>query len=632
MSHEDLNRSQQPREQVSQPAQAASKPAIVPGKRTRTRSLPPGPAGTGAPVQRKPDPMADPARQAQRELTARWIDTAVRPDLYPPPVQMDGGAAQPEADVHRLAAHGISGSPTALLHLEPIQRSFGDYDVSGITAHIGGPAAQATQAMGAQAYATGNDIAFRAAPDLHTAAHEAAHVIQQRGGVQLAGGVGQAGDAYERHADLVADRVVRGESAAELLGAGPGGGGGSAVQSKPAHDTPMQALQLDVGTAQQPSNTRERQAAVRNLGEISSFGDAFYSRAGAVLDALLPDQGDKGKVQININLPVNANVRVSFRFVCEGERSASGVKARIEVGAGVTATVDLWVAEAFAQAMAFGYLEAQGDTGEEVFRFMSLALYERVASVSADAADYVWGRSFRRRSQRMMDGDNYVESGLGVELSAGLSADGGDQQVGAGVRASSGTRISAAGTQSVSMLSGKLAVTSSPWSGEVALQLSGGEGNESGQLSFSLARDTDITSFASVLEDGSIQTLMLDWAAGVVSSASRLISRTSGAQSQSLARRVGAIAGLVRSNSLGLNIGSAAALRGLAQSLRALNTVNMGQKLSITLGVTPSQVSFQADLERTSQIELGRNARAPVYVSLENSSMIVSIGPATADV
>lgn len=63
----------------------------------------------------------------------------------------------------------------------------------------------------------GDDIAFRGQPDLHTAAHEAAHVVQQRTGVQLRGGVGQAGDAYEQHADLVADAVVRGEPAAPML-------------------------------------------------------------------------------------------------------------------------------------------------------------------------------------------------------------------------------------------------------------------------------------------------------------------------------------------------------------------------------------------------------------------------------
>jgi hypothetical protein len=52
---------------------------------------------------------------------------------------------------------------------------------------------------------------------LHTAAHEAAHVIQQRHGVQLLGGVGEVGDRYERNADAVADRVVAGRSASDLL-------------------------------------------------------------------------------------------------------------------------------------------------------------------------------------------------------------------------------------------------------------------------------------------------------------------------------------------------------------------------------------------------------------------------------
>src|SRR6185295_5830943 len=50
-------------------------------------------------------------------------------------------------------------------------------------------------------------------------------------GVQLKGGVGQAGDAYERHADAVADKVVAGESAEPLLSTMAGHGGATgAVQ------------------------------------------------------------------------------------------------------------------------------------------------------------------------------------------------------------------------------------------------------------------------------------------------------------------------------------------------------------------------------------------------------------------
>jgi hypothetical protein len=42
-------------------------------------------------------------------------------------------------------------------------------------------------------------------------------VVQQRGTVQLKGGIGEAGDTYERHADAVADRIVKGVPAGDLL-------------------------------------------------------------------------------------------------------------------------------------------------------------------------------------------------------------------------------------------------------------------------------------------------------------------------------------------------------------------------------------------------------------------------------
>jgi hypothetical protein len=113
---------------------------------------------------------------------------------------------------------GVAGPGEALPHGDAIARSFGPaHELSSVRAHVGGAAATAAAAaIGATAYATGADVAFAAPPDLHTAAHEAAHVVQQRAGVHLAGGVGADGDPYERHADAVADRVVAGR-----VGRGP---------------------------------------------------------------------------------------------------------------------------------------------------------------------------------------------------------------------------------------------------------------------------------------------------------------------------------------------------------------------------------------------------------------------------
>src|SRR5262249_43918688 len=55
-------------------------------------------------------------------------------------------------------------------------------------------AADACDQLGAEAFTIGDRVSFRGPPDLHTAAHEAAHVLQQREGVQLDGDVGRDGD------------------------------------------------------------------------------------------------------------------------------------------------------------------------------------------------------------------------------------------------------------------------------------------------------------------------------------------------------------------------------------------------------------------------------------------------------
>ena len=119
--------------------------------------------------------------------------------------------------VQETAARGLAGSSTSLPHGATIQRAFGRHSIAGVNAHIGGPARAATSELLASAYSTGNRIAFRDAPDLRTVAHEAAHIVQQRTSLHLPGGVGQTGDRHERHANAVADAVVRGASAEPLL-------------------------------------------------------------------------------------------------------------------------------------------------------------------------------------------------------------------------------------------------------------------------------------------------------------------------------------------------------------------------------------------------------------------------------
>jgi hypothetical protein len=148
---------------------------------------------------------------------------------HAPVVQRRATGASDEAQVHAAATRGVATPASPLPHADLIQRAFGRHDITSVQAHTGPAAAVSAQAMGAGAYATGSHVVLGDQADLFTVAHEAAHVVQQRGGVQLRGGVGQAGDPYERHADEVASLVVQGRSAEGTLDAIAGGTGASAT-------------------------------------------------------------------------------------------------------------------------------------------------------------------------------------------------------------------------------------------------------------------------------------------------------------------------------------------------------------------------------------------------------------------
>ena len=205
-------------------------------------------------------------------------------------LQRRGGGRLDASDPAAVAAAGVGAAASALPHVERIQESFGHHDVSGVRTQVGGHAAAASDALGAVAYATGGRVAFKSAPDLHTAAHEAAHVVQQRGSVQLKEGVGHVGDPYERHADAVADLVVQGKSAEALLDASAGAtslgllaGDGAArlVQYKPEPRSSTKKLSVEDRILR--FDLDERGELLLLLGEIQT---APAGRKEALLMAL----------------------------------------------------------------------------------------------------------------------------------------------------------------------------------------------------------------------------------------------------------------------------------------------------------------------------------------------------------
>jgi hypothetical protein len=265
-------------------ASTATERGGAPGKRMLTDRLQrkasaalPSPSAPSSPVQRAED-------------NGLSCDQTFLDSILHGPVQRRANGEAADADVHALAAHGTSGGGGALPFLDRIQSSFGAHDVSHVQAHTDGAASDAARGMGAHAFATGNHVAFAGSPDLHTAAHEAAHVVQQRAGVHLKGGVGEIGDAHEQHADAVADRVARGESAEDLLSSyiAPGAGAAStAVQRKDdggggdsgASNMQGRILKLDIV----PEGTKVTIGAGSKHGVIAPMQCRLVSRSGATL-------------------------------------------------------------------------------------------------------------------------------------------------------------------------------------------------------------------------------------------------------------------------------------------------------------------------------------------------------------
>jgi hypothetical protein len=206
------------------------------------------------------------------EVPTRWLMSSGAE------LQRRGGAVPDGEEARRHAAEGTSGPAEPLPHLERIQPLFGRHDVSSVRAHTDENAAAGARAMGAEAFAVGDRVAFDGAPSLHTAAHEAARVVQQRGGISLRGGVGQAGDSYEQHADAVADLVVRGESAEGLLDdmAGP-------LASAPATVRAEGSIQAKIR-----SEGPHEQEADRIAEGVASGSPVRLAGAGAVSPSAAP--------------------------------------------------------------------------------------------------------------------------------------------------------------------------------------------------------------------------------------------------------------------------------------------------------------------------------------------------------
>ncbi len=132
----------------------------------------------------------------------------------------DGGAGG--SSTQETAAAGFSGPTMDLPYRAEMEAGFGR-SFSNVQAYGGGAAAEANTAMNAQAYAVGQQVAFKDSnPDKAVVAHELAHTVQQgEAGPVQTWSEGKDGDAYETEADDAAATVLAGGVASPSLRTGP---------------------------------------------------------------------------------------------------------------------------------------------------------------------------------------------------------------------------------------------------------------------------------------------------------------------------------------------------------------------------------------------------------------------------
>lgn len=228
--------------------------------------------------------------EEQRSRSRKRGPEHARGNTAPIQARADGTSASPTTpgQVGEIAERGVAGPGSSLPHLDRIQQAFGRHAVKHVQAYTGPAAQTATQMLSAHAFTRGSQVAFRETnPSLFVAAHEAAHVVQQRSGIQLKGGIGQVGDVYEQHADQVASAVVSGRSAESLLDqhAGPGSGGSRGLMQFKKVELPLakaavgfdhDAIMATLATTK-TAITKDDAAP---FGEVMSFSDSDFPHIG----------------------------------------------------------------------------------------------------------------------------------------------------------------------------------------------------------------------------------------------------------------------------------------------------------------------------------------------------------------
>ena len=359
-------------------------------------------------------------------------------------------ATPPRQAVDDVAMSGVPGGGERLPHLARLEEAFGNrHDLSSIRAHQGNAPADACDTLGAEAYATGSSIAFRSAPSLWLTAHEAAHVMQHRHGLGPADAFDAADAPLEQQASAIADRVVAGRSAKDLLPRGEPRAPGSDVQRYTVEALPAGNAQVGEG----------RQSAL--------FGaQSLYAAPGLIsgANAKLQKVGKQGSsIELgtgggSVSVDGNALSKVEPRFLTKpGGAHAGAEKANAPGGTDTEGTANgpmaLWTDCGRSSAAVTG--STGGDDRSVVYRDNGVVKLGKGID-DATVSDWIKGGPNAMANQVYMDllpgfiarADNaaFVVEGVHYDMKSNTAAGAlGGAAVGAGLGALVGSFIGGVG-------------------------------------------------------------------------------------------------------------------------------------------------------------------------------------------
>lgn len=283
------------REVVGHGTEAAPQSGRAPGRISRRASVAtPASEGTGG-----PDPTA-----------------GLLPEAPPDGVKPDAAEK-----VAALGSGGGEGLPADLRG--SFEESLG-VRLGGVRVHTDGASAEAADALGARAFARGNDIHMGAGeyrPDdpygQHLLAHEVAHTVQQGGapaGVQEKLEVSSAADPAEHEADHAADAMVAGKSASVTL---LGSGMARKVMRSPPVGPPGAPIGDDIGN--------------KNTWKIASEAPLNVPLGALKLSSVtISGEVSEETAAANAKPGSSSSVKVGAAGETKGGKNAAGVQAEYE--------------------------------------------------------------------------------------------------------------------------------------------------------------------------------------------------------------------------------------------------------------------------------------------------------------